>query len=67
MDLKARVVPEAHAAVDARSAKLGVTMSEYLEALVLHDAQSFGPDDVPTWWTRPVPCEQEELPLSESA
>jgi hypothetical protein len=67
MDLKARVVPAAHAAVDARSAKLGVTMSEYIEALVLQDAQNFGPDEVPTWWTRPVPCEQGELPLKTSA
>jgi hypothetical protein len=59
--MKHRVIPDAAAAVDARAAALGVTNSEYIEALVLQDR--IGPDGRPAWWTRPVPRDQKELPL----
>lgn len=67
VELKARVRPDAYAQADITSAALGVTMAEYVEALLLQDAQHRGADGRPTWWARPAPRDQEELPLSESA
>ena len=63
--LKARVRQAAHDRAHQAAAALGVTMAEYVEALLLHDEQ--GPDGRPIWWTQPAPRDQEELPLTQSA
>lgn len=39
-------------------------MAEYVEALLLHE--ELGSDGRPVWWTRPVPTDQEELPLKSA-
>jgi hypothetical protein len=63
--LKARVGDEAVHRAHSASAALGVTMAEYIEALLLHDVP--GPDGRPVWWKKATPKDQEVLPLDESA
>jgi hypothetical protein len=62
---KARVNEEAVQRAHRAAAALGVTTAEYVEALLLHDEP--GPDGRPVWWTKPVPGDQKELPLTQSA
>lgn len=59
--LKARVSQEAVHRAHRAAAALGVTTAEYIEALLLHDEP--GPNGRPVWWSKPVPADQEELPL----
>jgi hypothetical protein len=62
--LKARVCDEAVQRAHRRATALGVTMAEYVEALLLHDEPD--EDGRPLWWTRPVPADQKELPLKSA-
>lgn len=63
--LKARVGEEAVERAHRAAAALGVTMAEYVEALLLHDEP--GLDGRPVWWSKPTRRDQEVLPLGESA
>lgn len=62
---KTRVSDDAALRAHKAAAALGITTSEYVEALLLHDEQ--GPDGRPVWWDKPVPGDQKELPLTQSA
>lgn len=64
-NLFARVDPAAHLLVQECAKRLGVSNSEFVEAALLHIAVDLDPDTgVPTWWDKPLPAEDEELPLT---
>lgn len=63
--LQGRVEPAAREKAHRAAAALGISVTAYLEQLLLHDEL----DDRgrPLWWTEPLPPDQGELPLSRSA
>jgi hypothetical protein len=62
-----RVCDEALDVAEAAAAALGITRDYYLEELLLQERSRMDENGRPTWWTKPLPHDQEELPLSESA
>jgi hypothetical protein len=62
-----RVCDEALDVAEAAAAALGITRDYYLEELLLQERSRMDANGRPTWWTKPLPHDQEELPLSESA
>jgi hypothetical protein len=61
--LTGRVDPE-HAQLAERTASaLGVSLSTYLDELLAREARQLDDRGRPSWWTEPIPADQEELPL----
>jgi len=46
---------------------LGVSRDYYLERVLAREGEHLDEHGRPRWWTDPVPTDQQELPLSQSA
>lgn len=64
VQLGARVMPEHKEKVAAIAAALGISVNAYLDALLAHE--ELDERGRPIWWDRPVPADQEELPLKSA-
>ncbi|HEY6793470.1 MAG TPA: hypothetical protein VI248_02175 [Kineosporiaceae bacterium] len=62
-----RVCDEALAVAETAAAALGITRDFYLEELLLQERGRLDENGRPTWWTKPLPQDQEVLPLTQSA
>ena len=60
-----RLIPEAWQKAETAAAALGVSRDAYLDALLLRE--QLDERGRPLWWTDPVPQDQVELPLTQSA
>lgn len=65
VQLGARVQPERKKKTERIAAALGISVNAYLDALLEHE--QLDEHGRPLWWDRPVPADQEEMPLSQSA
>jgi len=61
-----RLCDEALAVANRAAEALGVTRDYFLTELLLKEGQSLPEDGRPTWWTKPIPRGQEELPLKSA-
>jgi hypothetical protein len=70
MTTKARTVrmsDTAWSVVARASAALGVTDEYVLDELLLHLERQLDESGRPQWWDKPLPGDQKELPLTQSA
>lgn len=65
VQLGARVMPANKAKAAEIAQALGISVNAYLDALLEHE--ELDERGRPVWWDRPVPADQEELPLTRSA
>lgn len=65
VQLGARVMPQNKAKAAQIAQALGISVNAYLDALLEHE--ELDERGRPVWWDRPVPADQEELPLTQSA
>lgn len=62
--LRVRVAPENKLKAEQAAAALGISMTAYVDALLTHE--QLDERGRPLWWTKPVPADQEELPLKSA-
>ena len=65
--LYARVTPERRAQAQATAEALGISLGAYVDRLLAREATFLNEQGRPVWWTDPVPTDQEELPLTQTA
>lgn len=63
-ELRVRVRPELAEQVAHAAEALGISQAAYVDLLLAHAHEDLGPDGRPSWWTTPVPADQETLPVS---
>ena len=61
-----RLLPESLDVLEAAAEALGVTRDAYVEKLLAQERLRLDEQGRPTWWTEPVPGDQEVLPLQSA-
>ena len=61
-----RLLPESYEVAETAAASLGVTRDVYLDRLLAEERARLDEHGRPTWWTEPVPGDQEVLPLQSA-
>lgn len=57
--LYVRVAADAKAISETAAVRLGVSEAEFVEALLFHAGTTIGPDGIPSWWSKPVPIQED--------
>ena len=61
-----RLSPDALQVAETAAEALGITRDYFLDELLRHQRQHLDQNGRPTWWTKPLPRDQEELPLKSA-
>jgi len=64
VQLGARVQPDRKQKATEVAAALGISVNAYIDALLEHE--QLDAHGRPTWWNRPVPADQKEMPLKSA-